>query len=213
MHTVNLISQAIQEHHIALPTFSKKNVCCVTGLITECIPRTYLFSDAFTNINLLKAPGSFYVSIDAYQALKYPFERKSSWFCNKKQFIRLKRNEIYSFLLGYKKENLEAWSGYITSSYKKHGALLTPVNNKNKHLWIFDDVLVDCSDTGKITRWYNRLSELHANGINKTAMLTLMPNLYGLKQIKLQAWLIFKEWASKLNRYKSGLYKLLVYTL
>ena len=130
MHSVNLIAKAIrkQEDCPELPAETKMGICCVTGDECETVKRSEVLGKSFTNIDLLKAPDSKDISTDAYIALCYKWERMGCWLTDGNTFDRMQRVQYRPLILeGVQKD---VWASYITTSYKKHGSLNAPVNNK-----------------------------------------------------------------------------------
>jgi len=123
MHPVNLISTAITGHEDRpeLPIDPSDGVCAITGASCPCIPRKKLLGKSFTNGDLLARPESDMVSTDAYYALKFKWERMNSWFCDGVTFERLTRQDVRAKV--FQEAMPKRWSGYATTSYKKHGAL------------------------------------------------------------------------------------------
>lgn len=93
MHPVELISAAIKgdPENCILPTETVDGICALTGVVGPCVPRGELLGKSFTNGDLLARPESDLISVDSYVALKYKWERMSSWFCDGHNFERLDR--------------------------------------------------------------------------------------------------------------------------
>lgn len=213
-HPVNLISKNIE--HIKLPCNSIKEICAVTGRQADCIPFRRLFGNSFTNRDILAAPGSNFVSVDAYQSLKYKYERCSSWIAMEDKFMRLGKSADGD---GWRKRILEyvfhppdcIWAGYVTTSYKKHGALRTVVNSKNKNVWLFENYLVDCGDIKKVMEYWGKLNEALRQNISRTILESLQCPAFIIKKIGLKNWMAFELWAK--NKHRSPLYSFLCYLL
>ena len=211
MHTVNLIASALRgkEGCPEITGNPQVGICCVTGDDCQTLPRKELLGKSFTNSDLLAAPESNRVGIDGYIALSYKWERMSCWFCDGKKFQRLKRTEFRPLVLNG--VELEMWSAYITTSYKKHGALWTKVNKGQTGIWRFENQNVDCRDLGKVNEWYSRLNEaLHA-GIGRSILETLDCSAFVAGKIDIKNWIEFERWARP--KYQSPLYQLLCYFL
>ena len=158
MHPVNLIASAIKLNSDCpeLPCDPTDGICAVTGQNCLCLPRKLLLGKSFTNGDVLAAPASKVVGIDAYIALKYKWERMSSWVCDGKSFDRLKRADIRELVLTADYPDTQ-YVYYATTSYKKHGALRAPVNQPGSRVWLFETRLVDCSDMSIVVEWWERL--------------------------------------------------------
>lgn len=209
MHTVDLIAAVLGTAAEPLPGEPVEGVCCVTGDVTPCLPRKHLLGKSFTNGDLLRAPQSPLVGVAAYRALSHPPERKSSWLCDGVTFRRLTRVEVRDLVIGGSYPDI--WSGYATTSYKKHGALRTPVNSGGKRVWLFEMALVDCSDPARLLSIWERLNRELRSGLSRTVMETCEPNNYVLKEVGFARWRDFERWARPICR--GPLYQFLCYLL
>lgn len=208
MHTVNLIASAIRKDSI-LPQNIESGICCVTGQEGDCILRSEIFGKSFTNLDLLKAPDSNFIGIDAYLVLSYKWERYSLWWCDGKEFKRPNRTEVREMVLdGVDAKN---WAGYVTTSYKKHGALVAKVNYGNRGIWRFEMKDVNCRDGEKVNEWYSILVKALYDNIGRTVLETLDCSAWLIGKIGLEKWIIFEQWARP--KYQSALYQFLCYLL
>lgn len=218
MHPVDLIANAIKNYsdiYIPEKTETEIGTCCITGIECQTIKRKDILSGNFTNNDILKSPESDRIGISASIALKYRPER-SSWFCNEKEFIRFDKNLFRDmFLNGVK--NSKYWAIYITTSYKKHGALVTKINslengNKRKYgWWRFEMLDVDATDGKKNKRWYNIIFNALKDGLGRSIIETLDCPAWLIKKFGIGKWLRFYKWAK--DNYQSPLYKLCCYLL
>jgi len=209
VHSVDLIAKAIAAEAEALPYAATEGVCCVTGQMTSCLPRRHLLGKSFTNLDLLAAPGSDMASVAAYRALTYKWERMSSWYCDGVTFRKLTRQEVRTLVLGA--QYGACWAGYATTSYKKHGALRAPVNSGSKRVWLFETLLVDCSDHARLLAVWGRLNDELRAGLPRATLETLEVGGYNLMQVGCARWLAFDWWARPL--YQGPLYRFLCYLL
>jgi hypothetical protein len=211
MHPVNLIAKAIPKEK--LPQEPIEGVCCVTGQTCLTLPRTLAIGKAFTNLDLLLAPESPRIGVEAYAALKYKWERMSCWLCDGAEFkrfdIKSDRPLLRSMVLNGVDRSL--WSGYITTSYHKHGALRAVVNIQRFGTWLFETDRVDCSDRGKVNNWYRCLNEALRGGIGRSIIESLDCPPFVLGKIGVSRWLSFEQWAKP--KYQSPLYQFLCYLL
>jgi hypothetical protein len=218
MHPVDLIANAIRnEVDIYIPAKTDPGICCVTGIECQTIPKKEIISSNFTNYDLLKSPGSDRIGVAAAISLKYRPER-SSWFVSEKEFVTFNKKRFRDmFLNGVK--NSKKWAIYITTSYKKHGALVTKLNGrgiakgkmKKYGTWRFEQLNVDASN-GKINRsWYDKIFEALKAGIGRSIIESLNCPSYLIKKIGLKEWMKFEKWAR--DKYQSPLYKLCCYLL
>jgi hypothetical protein len=211
MHSVNLIAKAIKKlpDCSEMPQKTEFGICCVTGQESETIPRSELFGKSFTNIDILKAPDSDRISVDAYLALSYKWERMSCWLCDGITFDRLQRIDFRPLILNG--VNRDLWTAYITTSYKKHGALNAPVNNKPFGVWRFENLTVDASDKAKVNDWYNILNKYLHVGFGRTALESLDCSPFVMQKYGVDKWIKFQTWAK--DKYQSPLYQMLCYIL
>lgn len=209
MHAVELIARALPESEAPSPPAKGEGVCCVTGVSGPVVARKDLFGASFTDGALLAAPHSDNVGLAAYRALKHRWERMSSWFCDGQEFKRLDRIGVRDAVLDSLPKR--PWCGYATTSYKKHGALRTPVNSGLKAVWLFETRLVDCSNRTKMFDWWQVLNAALREGIGRSIMETLdCPGLV-MRKIGARYWMDFERWARP--RYKDPLYAFLCYLL
>lgn len=206
MHTCDLIARHIDP--IDLPQEPVEGVCCLTGENASCINRKHLLGKSFTNGDLLRRPESDLVSVAAYQALKHKWERMGSWYVDESGFNKLTRKGVRDMVFS---ESLgTTWAGYATTSYKKHGSLIAPVNTGKSRTWLFEMVLVDCADPRMPGIW-QRLNHDLRHGIGRQSMETLEPNSYTLKEIGYHQWHDFERWARPY--YQGSLYQFMCYLL
>lgn len=212
MHAVNLISAAIKNKADCpeLPCEPVDGICAVTGKQGPCVPRKKLFGKSFTNGDILAAPESDTVSVDAYIALKYKWERMSSWACNGETFARLKRAEIREQVFT-DDDFVCPCAYYATTSYKKHGALRARVNAPGQRVWLFETRLVDCTDMAIVRAWWERLNAALNAGIGRTVIESLDCPAHIMRKATLPVWIDFERWARP--RHNSSLYTFLAYLL
>jgi len=212
MHTVDLIANAIKnEPNIEIPENTEPGICCVTSIECQTIRKKDILSSNFCNSDILLAPDSNRIGISAAIALQYKWERYSSWFVDEKQFIRFDKKLFRDmFLNGV--QNSKAWSIYITTSYKKHGALFTKVNNYKYGIWRFEMLDVDARDGSKNRRWYEKISDALINKkIGRSVIESLDCPAWLINKIGLKNWMEFYNWAK--DKWQSPLYKLCCYLL
>jgi hypothetical protein len=103
------------------------------------------------------------------------------------------------------------WAGWVTTSYKKHGSLRSPVNKYPFGVWGFDEYIVDCSDKEKVNEWWNRLRKAQDSGLGRTTLENVQMPVAMLAKADMGAWLEFRQWAC--DKKDSALYKFLCYLL
>jgi len=211
MHAVNLIARAIRDNSECpvLPASATNGICCVTGDSGSCVNREEIFGKSFTNLDILKAPESPLISTDAYLALGYKWERMSLWICDGNQFIRPDRKQVREYVLHGMP--LDAWAAYVTTSYKKHGALWAKINNGPYGVWRFEMRDVDCRDVKKINAMYDRLNTALYSGIGRSILESLDCSAFIVGKIGINKWLEFEQWARPI--YQSSLYQFMCYFL
>ncbi|OIO41911.1 hypothetical protein AUJ63_04665 [Candidatus Pacearchaeota archaeon CG1_02_35_32] len=224
MHPANLISIALQKQKKQklpeLPCEPVKAICAITGQRQLCLPREEVIKYTFTNLNLFVAPTSGFISVDVFYAWNYGYvtegrgrekrpERMSSWVCDGEQFIELNRQGVREWVL--KEEMPAVWTGYATTSYKKHGTMVAKVNIGNHRIWAFEMRLVDCSDMKLVMNWWQILNLALRDGIGRTIMEGLDCPPFVIGKIGLKKWIEFEQWAAP--KYQSALYSFLCYLL
>ncbi len=211
MHAVSLIASALSgdDDCPELPCDTVKNRCCVTGTVRSCIPRKELFGKSFNGGALLARPSSTYVSVDAYIALKYKWERMSSWICDGNTFRRLSRIEVRDCVL--EEWPVVPWAGYATTGYKKHGAMRAPVNSPGKCVWLFEERLVDCSDRKIVRHYWETMNAALHSGIGRSVIESLDCPAHIMRKAGLSAWMEYERWARP--RHQSALYAFIAYLL
>lgn len=211
MHTVNLIASAIckEPEKTVYIGDTRLGVCAVTGKQDICVQRKELLGKSFTNGDLLAAPESGLVSLDAYHALTYKWERASSWYCDGEKFVRLDRRSVREMVLAaqYGKQ----WSGYATTSYKKHGSLFAKVNTAGRAIWRLEMRDADCTDHNRLMAIWDRLNDELRGGIGRSVLESLDCPPFLVKKFGIKRWMDFEQWARPL--YQGALYKFLCYLL
>jgi hypothetical protein len=210
-HPVNLIAQSIQgdPECPALPCEPTQGICAITGAAGECIPRKKLLGKSFTNGDMLARPDSEMVSADAYYALKFKWERMSSWICDGTTFTRLNRQGVRQYALS---ENTPPiWAAYATTSYKKHGSLNAKVNTGKSRVWLFETRQADLTDMAQVKEWWDVLNTALRAGIGRSVLESLECPPFVIGKVGLKTWLDFEAWARP--RYLSALYAFLCYLL
>lgn len=212
MHAVDLIHAALRfddPDYPAAPGEPTPGMCCITGAQGPSYPRGALLGPSFTTGDLLARPESDRVGVAAYVALKYKWERMSAWICDGDQFTRLDRQGVRRAVLGAAPER--PWAAFATTSYKKHGALLAPVNGSARNVWLWDVERVDCSDRDRLGLIWARQNQALRDGIGRAVIESLDCPSWLVAKIGVAAWLDYRRWARPLHR--SGLYRFLAYLL
>jgi len=209
MHTINLIAGALDPREAPPPQPTHEGICCITGAYTTCLQRKELIGKSWNSHDRLAAPNSDLVGTNAYQVLKYRPERASSWFCDGKTFDRLNRVQVRERVLA--REMPERWAGYATTSYKKHGSLIAPVNTGDRRVWLFEMLLVDLTNMGRTREIWDGLNFALRAGIGRSVLESLDCPAFLIPKIGLRFWLDFQRWARPI--YQGAQYKFLCYLL
>jgi len=217
---IDLIASVLPD--VTLPEIPKRGICCVTGLECNTISRHHVILDSFTSVDLLRSPQSDRAGVNAFKVLQYTVthptpEKKrdlrplqqSSWVCTDKSLTLLNRVGVRDHVLN----GVEAsrWCGYATTSYKKHGALRTPVNSGRSQIWLFETTLVDCSDRQKVLKMWQRMRDAQDNGISRPLIESLDISPGYIIKLGWRRWIEFERWASPI--IQSPLYRFIAYLL
>lgn len=223
MHTANLIAQALGNMGLLRepPCRPEPHVCAVTGQMCACLPWDEVIGDNFTDAQRLAAPDSPWVSVDVWQAWMHGFrtgedkkrdkrpERMSSWFVTPERFEMLDRQGVREKVLAVDLPPL--WAGYATTSYKKHGSLVAPINGLGRRVWAFEQRLVDLSDYRDAMRLWGELNRMLRLGFWRSILETLDCPTHIVRDHGWREWLQFVEYAEP--RHLSGQYAFLCYLL
>lgn len=202
-----------------LPEADTQGVCCVLGTSEPTIAREHAIRPSFTNLDLLAAPASDRVSVRAWRVLTHSEPAaegkkrdtfplmQSSWLCDGAELLRLDRRAVRDKVLAG--VDRHRWSGYVTTSYKKHGSLRAPVNTIGAQRWLFELDIVDCTDRHKVADWWERLRSARVAGIPRPVIESLDCGLPLMA--KHLWWPTFEAWAR--DKVRSPLYRFLTYLL
>ena len=208
MTAVDLIASALPPE--TPPEPPEEGVCCVTGATGPTISRKHVLKPSFTQLDLLKEPSSTRAGVAAWRALTFKWERMSSWACNGQSFVRLDRKGVREHVL-IRDESTIPCAYYATTSYKKHGALLAPANPPCRRVWLFETVLVDCSDMAAVTDMWSRMRRAQDQGIPRPLIETLDIAPSYMAKVGWRVWRDFYGWARP--RVHSPLYRFISYLL
>ena len=121
----------------------------------------------------------------------------------------LNRAEVRDIVIG--EQYPPMWTGYVTTSYKKHGSLWARVNRGGRRFWRFEALDVDCTDHASLLKIWNRLNAEFRHGIGRKVLESLVCPPYLLKRIGVQHWLDFEKWSRPI--VGAPLYRFLTYLL
>lgn len=222
MHTVDLIAASLtDDQKEPLPVAALPGICCVTGAQTDTIPARELLGSNFMDNNLLVAPDSDRVGVNVWHAFQLGYfaeegkkrkkkpEFMACWYCDGQRFIEVGKAEIREIVRRGTTANY--WAGWVTTSYKKHGALRSPVNHAPFGFWGFDDLLVNASNRAAVLDFWLHLRHAQTIGIGRTGIETLDIPVGIMLKIGVAECNEFITWARP--RCQSPLYKLLAYLL
>lgn len=179
----------------------------MTGRTGQTTARANAIKTTFTRLDLLRAPDSQRASLAVYVSLSYKWGRMSSWIADGTTFKRLDRIGVRNAVFGDLPET--QWIGYATTSYKKHGVLLTPVNSGDRRVWAFENEVVSLS--GDWLEWWRILNQMLRAGFGRSVLETLECPAFLMRKNGLQAWMDFEAWAEP--KYKTALYRFLCFLL
>ncbi len=208
MTAIDLIAKALEYQEP--PETPVEGICCVTGIMCPTINRRHVIKPSFTRRDLLHCPTSDRAGVSAWLVLGHKWERMSSWTCDGLEFVRLNRVGVREKVL-QEADTERQTANYATTSYKKHGALLAPVAQAGKRVWLFEERIVDCSDRNLVQSIWGRLRTAQDAGIVRPLIesLDISPGYMG--KIGWRLWQDFERWARPLMR--SPLYQFLTYLL
>lgn len=197
-----------------------EGICCVTGAIGPTVSRKLAISRSFTNLDLLRAPESDRIGLPAWRAITYTVPngrrrglaplRQSHWFCDGESIQFLDRVGVRELVL-VEDDRLRPWSGYATTSYKKHGFLRCPVNTGTRRVWLWETRLVDCSDMEAVSETWHRLRSAQDAGITRSMIENLDISATCMAKIGWRVWREFYGWAH--SRRNAPLYQFLTFLL
>jgi hypothetical protein len=207
MTAIDLIAAALPPE--SPPETPEEGVCCVTGATCATVHRKHVIKPSFTNLDLLRAPDSDRAGVAAWRVMNHTPARQSLWLCDGTERQLLKRMDARALVLGG--VDAAQWAGYVTTSYKKHGALRAPVNSGGRQVWLFEMRVVDCSARADVADAWARLRAAQDAGIPRPLIehLDIAPGYMG--KIGWRVWREFDTWARP--RMHSPLYDFLTYLL
>jgi hypothetical protein len=220
MMAVDLIAATLPS--VVAPEAPQIGVCCVTGATGPTIARHHAIRDSFTGLSLLRAPCSDRVGMAAWRVLTHRIPhpdpakkrdlaplRQSHWLCDGQTIEYLDLQGVRCAVV--EGVSCAQWAAYATTSHKKHGALLTPVNTGARAVWLWETRLVDCSDRSAVADAWARLRAAQAAGIDRSLMarLDLAPAYH--TTIDWRVWRDFDTWARP--RLRAPLYCFLTFLL
>lgn len=220
MLAVDLVCQALPQ--VDPPETPSHGICCVTGVPGPTIARKHGISSSFNNLDILRAPGSNRIGLPAWRAITYTAPndegkkrdlaplRQSHWVCDGLAITYLDRIGVRNLLLN-DEPIAPVWAGYATTSYKKHGVLLAPVNAANRRVWLWETRLVDCSDMAALKETWQKLRAAQDAGIPRPLVGALDVSAGHMAKIGWRVWHEFYQWA--FSRRNSALYQFLTFLL
>lgn len=221
MHCIDLIAAAVPDEYVpTLPEMPAEGVCALTGAAGPTIAAKHLLGASFTQWDQLAVPDSDRVSINAWRAWMYGWredgkkrdfrpERMSSWVVQPDGLTQLSRQGVRAFVLGGVPHG--PWAGYATTSYKKHGSLLAPVNSADYGIWLWETRRVDCSDAYLVHEWWDSLRAYQDAGIPRPVLESADPEPHLIRKVGVSLTMAFMQWAR--SRRESALYQFLCYLL
>jgi len=129
--------------------------------------------------------------------------------CSRGKFVRVDKNIIRDVLFNGFSD--APWSMFVTTTYKKHGALRCPVNTGSHGYIGFDEAVIDCRDRDYCVEVYEHVFAAFARGANRNDLESLRPSKWTLKALGIKGWQEYKTWAE--DKVESPLYQFCVYLL
>jgi hypothetical protein len=227
MHSTDLIAACLTaDEKEPLPEAAQSGVCCVSGATTDTIARKHLFGASFNDLNILVCPDSNRVGANVWYAFKFGEpsvnpetgelnkrkkykEMQTCWWTDGETFREMRKAQIRELVL--RGTTSKHWAGWVTTSYKKHGSLRSPVNNTPFGIWGFDDLQVRANDKDKVLAIWFKLRSAQNNGIGRTGIESLNIPVGIMLKVGMTFCNEFLTWAQ--SRYQSPLYQFLVYLL
>lgn len=221
MHTCQLIAAAIQEYERPqLPCKPVEEVCAVTGVRGPCLPRNKVISDANCDGFLFANQTSSFVHVDVFTAWNFGEtkegnkrqtnpERQSCWYCNEHEFRKVNKVAMRPIVL--EGSRFSPWAMWVTTSYKKHGSIRSPLNIGRFGRVGFDEVVVDCSNNAEVVSTWTRLRDAQSAGIPRPLIEHLDISPGYIKKLGWRVWRDFEVWARP--RVHSSLYQFMTYLL
>jgi hypothetical protein len=223
MHAANLIASAVRGTDLCpeLPCQPVPDqICVVTGEVGPCLPKKEVVLSTSTDYSWFLAPMSEWAGVDVFQAWncglikdgakrRSCFERGACWWTDGKEFCVIKRAEIRKIVLDGSPS--VPWAMWVTTSYKKHGSIRSPVNHSDRGIIGFDELRVDVSDSSRVLDWWQHLNMALAANIGRTVIESLNCPSHLIRTIGAAEWIRFEKWARP--KYMSPVYKLLCYLL
>lgn len=220
-HTCHLVAAAVPRDRRPLPPRLPVNgLCAVTGTVGPCLPRDAVISSANNDSFLFVAPTSNLVHVDVFTAWNFGElkpgrtrqscpERQACWWCDGKQFVEMNKAAMRPIILDG--SHATPWAMWVTTSYKKHGTIRSPLNHAPRGRIGFDEVVVDCSDADAVADTWSRLRAAQDAGIPRPLIehLDIAPGY--MAKIGWRTWRDFEQWAHP--RRNSPLYRFLTYLL
>ena len=229
MHATSLFVQAARASKLAgglegepeeITSPVEDGVCCLTGEECLTIPRKDLLTSSFTRLDLLERPDSDRIGIDVWDAWTWGWreagkkrdyrpERMSAWCATESGLTLLSRQDIRRLAIDGPMEEMSCI--FATTTYKKHGTLIAPVNPPGQLQVGWDDEVVGLSHGETVCDWWIRLRGMQDAGWVRPVLESLEPSLHQFRKLGAEQWTAFEYWAR--GRYQSPLYRFLCYLL
>jgi len=227
MHSTDLISACLTaDQKEPLPEAAQSGVCCVSGATTDTVARKHLFGANFNDMNILACPDSQRVGVNVWYAFKFGEpginpetgelnkrkkykEMQTCWWTDGETFREMRKAQIRELVL--RGTTSKHWAGWVTTSYKKHGSLRSPVNNTPFGIWGFDDLQVRANDKDKVLAIWFKLRNAQNNGIGRTGIESLNIPVGIMLKVGMIFCNDFLAWARPV--FQSPLYQFLTYLL
>ena len=134
---------------------------------------------------------------------------QTCWWTDGETFREMRKAQIRELVL--RGTTSKHWAGWVTTSYKKHGSLRSPVNNTPFGIWGFDDLQVRANDKDKVLAIWFKLRNAQNNGIGRTGIESLNIPVGIMLKVGMIFCNDFLAWARPV--FQSPLYQFLTYLL
>lgn len=221
-HACHLVAAAVPERdRPPLPCEPVEALCAVTGTAGPCLPREAAITESNCDSYLFASPTSRWVHVDVFISWNFGElkpgakrktcpERQACWWCGGDEFLTVTKPFMRHIVLAGRSPTCP-WAMWVTTSYKKHGTVRTPVNHSRWGRIGFDELVVDCSSEAEIGEYWRRLRGALDAGMPRPLIENLDCSPAFIAKLGWRVWRDFEAWARP--RVRSPLYTFLTYLL
>jgi hypothetical protein len=187
---------------------TEPGLCCVTGIECDTFPKSTGIKPSFTQLDLLLAPDSERIGVDAFKCLNYR-PLRSCWHVDESGLAEANKALARSVIFSESRQS--PWAMYMTTSYKKHGVLRAPVNTGNQCRILFENVIADFSNRSEVKAWWDTLRAVQDAGLPRSVIESVDIDVYLINKLGWRMCEDFRAWATP--KKASPLYQFLAYLL